>query len=114
MNTRERIVSVATAAETIVDSVLEEGMATAIAEMTPWCYGPAPKKLKPTPPTDQATTADTNTLTNLRCKVCLDAKVQVAILPCAHVTTCLTCTVKLKNCPICRRTIKDFMVVFFP
>ena len=41
-----------------------------------------------------------------RCKICMDAEMEVVFLPCAHMATCSNCTVTIAVCPICRNEIK--------
>ena len=51
------------------------------------------------------------------CVICEDAKKSVMLLPCKHMCLCRqcasTCLDKLKNCPICRRSIESSMDVFW-
>lgn len=42
----------------------------------------------------------------IRCKVCLDKDVSIVFLPCGHIACCEDCAPKLKNCPICRESVK--------
>ncbi|KAF7678012.1 putative inhibitor of apoptosis, partial [Astathelohania contejeani] len=39
------------------------------------------------------------------CKICMDKKINVIILPCKHMVICSTCLLSLQNCPICRQDI---------
>ena len=40
------------------------------------------------------------------CKICMEEEVQITFLPCGHLMSCVNCAPALKNCPICRRSIK--------
>ncbi|KAK7026892.1 hypothetical protein SK128_018575 [Halocaridina rubra] len=42
----------------------------------------------------------------LMCKVCMDAEMCIIFLPCLHMATCVTCTLNLTSCPVCRQQIK--------
>ncbi len=48
-----------------------------------------------------------------QCSVCLDAKLEMVIEPCGHITTCEACTLKISKCPICRgpkvRTLRAYL-----
>ncbi|XP_063614085.1 LOW QUALITY PROTEIN: baculoviral IAP repeat-containing protein 7-like, partial [Penaeus indicus] len=43
---------------------------------------------------------------NRTCKVCMDSEITVVFLPCAHMVTCASCAVSLRQCPICRSDIR--------
>ena len=47
------------------------------------------------------------------CKVCLDEEVSMAYIPCGHIVTCVQCAVALEDCPLCRKTIKGTVRIFF-
>ncbi len=47
-------------------------------------------------PKRRATVADD------KCIICLDAEKVLAILPCGHLTTCVSCGHAVKSCPLCR------------
>ncbi|XP_033732703.1 E3 ubiquitin-protein ligase LRSAM1-like [Pecten maximus] len=42
---------------------------------------------------------------NTECVVCMDKSTDVIFLNCGHVCTCLECSVKVKECPLCREPI---------
>lgn len=46
------------------------------------------------------------------CKICMDNEIGVVFLPCGHLTTCVTCAPSLKDCPVCRSTIKATVRTF--
>ena len=48
----------------------------------------------------------------MRCKVCLNADVEVVFLPCAHLVVCKNCAPNLCSCPVCRRRINETIKVF--
>jgi hypothetical protein len=39
------------------------------------------------------------------CVVCMDAKRDVVLMPCTHNVVCYDCSLKLKECPVCRAKI---------
>ncbi|XP_021361235.1 baculoviral IAP repeat-containing protein 7-B-like isoform X1 [Mizuhopecten yessoensis] len=39
------------------------------------------------------------------CKICMDEEVSVLFLPCGHMACCASCSVSVKDCPICRADI---------
>ncbi|XP_063874241.1 baculoviral IAP repeat-containing protein 8-like [Scylla paramamosain] len=41
----------------------------------------------------------------LVCRVCLDRPVAAVFMPCAHLSTCVTCSASLTTCPLCRSPI---------
>lgn len=42
---------------------------------------------------------------HLQCKVCMDAVVAIAFLPCGHACSCVECSKSLGSCPICRSSV---------
>jgi hypothetical protein len=49
--------------------------------------------------------------TNL-CAVCMENKVSILILPCAHLSVCPECAGSLVECPICRKPFKGYVRAF--
>lgn len=48
------------------------------------------------------------------CKICLNERANVVLLPCKHVAVCGKCVFGLKDtCPICREKITEKMSLFF-
>ena len=47
------------------------------------------------------------------CKICLIEESNILLLPCRHVSTCLTCTLCTEICPICRCEIISTIKIFF-
>lgn len=47
------------------------------------------------------------------CVICLDAKLDVLLIPCAHIVMCKNCCLTVKTCPVCRTPIQVAMKVFF-
>jgi hypothetical protein len=45
------------------------------------------------------------------CVVCMAGEKE-ALFSCGHMCVCMTCAVKLPNCPICRIRVRDFRRVF--
>ncbi|GHV54502.1 hypothetical protein AGMMS49579_15200 [Spirochaetia bacterium] len=46
------------------------------------------------------------------CKICLENKINTLFIPCLHVASCQKCSVKLKDCHICKEYIIDRVRVF--
>jgi hypothetical protein len=51
------------------------------------------------------------------CIVCIDAPVEVALLPCCHAALCADCAVKMitaedMRCPICRAAVDEFQRIY--
>ncbi|CAL1545892.1 unnamed protein product, partial [Lymnaea stagnalis] len=40
------------------------------------------------------------------CKICMDKEVAVVFLPCGHLVSCAECASAMKDCPVCRVTVK--------
>jgi baculoviral IAP repeat-containing protein 7/8 len=49
---------------------------------------------------------------NQECKICLDNKIDIVLLPCRHLVCCTKCVSKLSLCIICRETIHNKIKVF--
>lgn len=62
---------------------------------------------------DSPVPEETETLQNiLECKVCLTNRVTVAFRPCAHLV-CAFCSRQLVTCPLCRKSIKKKLYLYF-
>jgi len=48
------------------------------------------------------------------CRVCMCAEIQVAFLPCGHVTCCQRCAARCDLCPICRSAVDHTQFVYLP
>lgn len=46
------------------------------------------------------------------CKICYNSPMNVAVLPCGHMATCLECLVSMTKCIICREPISHYVKVF--
>ncbi|CAL1549161.1 unnamed protein product [Lymnaea stagnalis] len=46
------------------------------------------------------------------CKICMDKEVAVVFLPCGHLVSCAECASGMKDCPICRVTVKGIVRAF--
>lgn len=46
------------------------------------------------------------------CNVCMDAAIDVVLLPCRHLCSCSSCAEKLGDCPLCRKRIERTIKVF--
>ena len=41
------------------------------------------------------------------CSICLDGADLLVLVPCGHKCVCATCRARIKQCPICRKTIES-------
>lgn len=48
------------------------------------------------------------------CVVCMDAPLEMVLIPCRHMCVCEDCSKQLISCPMCRQTVEDALKVFFP
>jgi hypothetical protein len=48
----------------------------------------------------------------LRCKICMDKRVEFVFLPCGHICACAACGLTMSKCPLCRLTIRTVSRVF--
>ena len=46
------------------------------------------------------------------CVICCEADRDALYLPCKHNTACVKCSKNIKECPICRRKIEDFIKIY--
>ena len=46
------------------------------------------------------------TVSQLRCKVCLDSVVEIIFLPCSHLVCCVQCAASMSACPVCRSDVR--------
>ena len=49
----------------------------------------------------------------LSCKICYANLINLVFQPCGHALSCNICAEQLKNCPICRETIKESIRTIF-
>jgi len=57
----------------------------------------------------------------MECKVCFDAPIQTAILPCGHACLCYDCSIKIQHadfedtgrCPVCRQRMVEVKNIYF-
>lgn len=47
------------------------------------------------------------------CILCCEERVSIVFLPCGHLVSCAQCSPALKNCPVCRESIKGTVRVSF-
>ena len=47
------------------------------------------------------------------CKICLNEDSNILLLPCHHISTCISCTLCTTFCPICRCQIEHVIKVYF-
>lgn len=48
------------------------------------------------------------------CKICFSAKADIAFVPCGHICSCINCSERLFNCPLCRSLITTSVRVYIP
>lgn len=70
------------------------------------------------PKTKQAVTTSSSSSSSSsssarQCSICLDAPVEIVLLPCGHSMTCMGCTAAIETCPICRCAITQKTKIFF-
>lgn len=46
------------------------------------------------------------------CKICLDKEVSVLFFPCKHLICCQACAPRLAKCPMCRKIIREKILVY--
>jgi baculoviral IAP repeat-containing protein 7/8 len=46
------------------------------------------------------------------CKICMDKEVAVLFLPCGHLVSCTDCAAALKDCPVCRNSVRGIVRAF--
>ena len=54
-----------------------------------------------------------NNFIDYRCKICFDNVATILVLPCSHISTCISCATCILYCPICRCNIKTLVKVYF-
>ncbi len=54
-----------------------------------------------------------NNFIDYRCKICFDNVATILVLPCSHISTCISCATCIRYCPICRCNIKTLVKVYF-
>lgn len=47
----------------------------------------------------------TSPLARVKCSICFDRPVQVALVPCGHSNLCRHCARRLEHCPFCRKPV---------
>ena len=47
------------------------------------------------------------------CKICMDAEICIAFVPCGHIVSCAKCSPSIKNCAVCRKPIQSTMKTYF-
>jgi hypothetical protein len=62
--------------------------------------------------TERSNTINCSCGTTSKCIICEDLDINCLILPCRHHISCVTCTGKLKNCPMCRAEIKETLKTY--
>ena len=46
------------------------------------------------------------------CSICMQNGIDCALIPCGHMTGCLSCVSRLYSCPICRDAIADCLKIY--
>jgi E3 ubiquitin-protein ligase MUL1 len=49
---------------------------------------------------------------NAECVVCYEQSRSVVFLPCAHLCSCIPCSLLLTDCPVCRTPIEKVLRVY--
>jgi hypothetical protein len=47
------------------------------------------------------------------CKICFDAELEIIFIDCRHLVCCIDCSLMLKECPICKKALKNIMSVYW-
>lgn len=64
----------------------------------------APRRVSFRPPPAEVE-KDVMEVNTVKCKICLDEKINCIFLPCSLVMACISCAVAFNNCSICRERI---------
>ena len=48
------------------------------------------------------------------CVICMDAPLEMVLVPCGHMCVCESCSRQIISCPMCRKTVDNAVKVFFP
>ena len=48
------------------------------------------------------------------CKICMDAVLEAAFIPCGHTLSCERCAESLKSCPVCGARISKVLRIYVP
>ncbi|XP_039249300.2 uncharacterized protein LOC120327001 isoform X1 [Styela clava] len=67
---------------------------------------PMAKSLPSTKETDKACGSSSSSKETNVCAVCLTNPISIFFLPCGHVCCCERCSKKMRDCPLCRKSIK--------
>ena len=67
---------------------------------------------KPDTATKQTQQNNSNASPVNPCALCLTEEKSLALIPCGHVATCVSCGHSLRTCPICRTEINAFVRVY--
>lgn len=46
------------------------------------------------------------------CKICYNSPMNVAVLPCGHMATCLKCLISMTKCIICREPVSHYVKIY--
>eukprot|EP00040_Diaphanoeca_grandis_P021890 m.116961 g.116961 ORF g.116961 m.116961 type:complete len:1015 (-) comp28547_c0_seq3:87-3131(-) len=46
------------------------------------------------------------------CKICLQSKIDIVLVPCGHQAFCFSCAMQIQECAICRQNIKEVVRVY--
>ena len=96
--TRLQMQTIIVEAESLSDAVMKH-------------YNPETRRALLGPP-PYKTEAELYTITQelkLECVICLNSSPTIAYMPCGHLKTCASCSIGLKQCPVCRRDIKSLL-----
>lgn len=70
-----------------------------------------PKPVNPATPVSDVSEPSEDPI--LTCKICFDARVTAAFVPCGHMFTCGNCAVSCDSCPTCCSAIRKVLRVYF-
>ena len=57
--------------------------------------------------------SDTLSSERIICKICWDKEISIIFTPCGHLMSCVTCSQKVTECPVCRRRIMGKVQAYF-
>ena len=68
------------------------------------------------PKTEDSEGSSSNSTTSGSCRICLDARVEGALIPCGHMAGCMSCLNEIKRrnlgCPVCRAKICQVVRIY--
>lgn len=51
----------------------------------------------------------------MTCKICMVNKIQLVLLPCAHLCACRNCAagIRTPDCPVCKTSVSAYVPVYY-